>query len=80
MEHYIVKKVPKEIIKRAEENYYQYNMSVLDSFEEAVRNFAKKGTELWKAWYWDDFRAFIPSEYREEYLDFEKYPLKYANK
>lgn len=80
MEHYIVKKVPKVIIKRAEENYYKYNMSVLDSFEEAVRNFAKKGTELWKAWYWDDFRAFIPSEYREEYLDFEKYPLKYANK
>ena len=39
-----------------------------------------KGTELYKAWYYDDFRKFIPSAYNPEYLDFSKYPLKYAGK
>lgn len=77
---WFAKRVSKKIKERTEENYYTYNMSLLDAFEEAVRTYAKKGTELWKAWYYSDFRAYIPSEYREEYLDFEKYPLKYANK
>ena len=74
------KSVPKNIAKRTEENLTKYHMNLADSFEEAVRTLAKKGTELWKAWYYDDFRAFIPSEYRPEFLDFEKYPLKYADK
>lgn len=74
------KRVPKAIKERTEENYYTYNMSLADAFEEAVKTFAKKGTKLWKAWYYNDFREYIPSEYKEEFLDFKKYPLAYAGK
>lgn len=77
---YFAKRVPRAIVERTEENYYTYNMSLLDAFEEAVKELAKKGAKLWKAWYYDDFREYLPSEYREEYLDFKKYPLKYASK
>lgn len=76
----IIGKIPKKIRKRTQENMEVYNMCLTDSFEEAVKTYAKKGTELWKAWYYSDFRKFIPSVYREECLDFEKYPLAYANK
>lgn len=76
----IVKRVPKTIVNRTQENMDVYHMCLSDAFEEAARNFAKRGTELWKAWYYDDFRKYIPSAYREEYLDFDKYPIKYANK
>jgi hypothetical protein len=52
-------------------------MDLYDSFQEAVKSFAKKGSELYKAWYYDDFRKFIPSVYESKYLDLSKYPLKY---
>lgn len=71
------KRVPKNIKERTIENMEVYNMSIGDSFEEAVREFSVKGTELWKAWYYSDFRKFIPQIYNEEYLDFKKHPLKY---
>lgn len=71
------KHIPKTVKKRTRENMEVYGMCLSDAFEEAVREFSKKGTELWKAWKANDFRAFIPSAYREKYLDFEKYPLKY---
>jgi len=58
----------------------KYNMCLSDSFEEAVKNLAEKGTELWKAWYYSDFRKFIPSAYEPKYLDLKKYPLKYEDK
>lgn len=76
----IVGRVPKKIRERTKENMEVYNMLLSDSFEEAVRKFAKEGTELYKAWYYSDFRKYIPSAYRQEYLDFSKYPLKYAGK
>ena len=69
--------VPKSIRKRTQENMEVNCLSLIDAFEEAVRALAKEGTELWKAWYYDDFRRFIPIEYRHEYLDFNKYPLRY---
>ena len=47
---------------------------------EAAKELAKERTELYKAWYYDDFRKFIPSAYNTEYLDFSKYPLKYVGK
>ena len=75
----IIGRVPKKIKERTKENMEVYNMCLSDSFEEAVRELAKEGTELWKAWYYSDFRKFIPSVYNSEYLDFSKYPLKYAN-
>lgn len=74
----IVGKVLKRIRKRTQENMEKYNMDLADSFEEAVKTYAKEGSELYKAWYYSDFRKFIPSAYEPEYLDFEEYPLKYA--
>lgn len=76
----IVGEVPNGIRERTRENMEKYNMNLSDSFEEAVEVLAEKGTELWKAWYYNDFRKFIPTTYISEYLDFEKYPLEYADK
>lgn len=76
----IVGNVPQKIRKRIQENMEVYNMCLSDSFEEAVKTYAKEGTELWKAWYYSDFRKFIPSVYREESLNFVKYPLAYVDK
>ena len=79
-ERLIVRRVPKWIKDRTRENMDEYGMCLTDSFQEAVREYPKlkQGSELWKAWYYDDFRLFIPSAYRLEAFDFEKYPLKYA--
>lgn len=52
-------------------------MSLTVYFEWAVRDLAKKGSDLWKAWYYSDFREYCPAMYVQEYLDFEKYPRKY---
>lgn len=71
------KRVPKAIENRTKENMKVYNMTFIDAFEEAVRTLAKKNTRLWKAWYYSDFREYIPSEYIEKYLDFKEYPLAY---
>lgn len=75
----ITRKVPKWIVNRTRENMDRYYMGLGDSFAEAVRNYPKlkKGSELWKAWYYDDFRLYIPTAYRPECFDFAKYPLKY---
>lgn len=73
----IVRKVPKKIINRTKENMEEYGMDLGDAFEEAVKTYAKEGSELWKAWYYSDFRKYIPSVYDPKFLDFEKYPLRY---
>ena len=73
------KLVPKRVKEETKRNMEQYHVSLCDAFEWAVRDLAKKGTELWKAWYYGDFRKFCPAMYYEEYLNFEKYPLKYEN-
>ena len=74
------KRVPKKILDRTKENMEVYNMGLYDQFKEAVRELSKTGTKLWKAWYYDDFREYIPCVYNQKYLDFEKYPLKYKDK
>lgn len=74
----ITGKVPKQVKERTQENMEVYNMSLLDAFEEASRRFAKHDSNLWRAWYSMDFRKYIPSVYKLEYLDFEKYPLEYT--
>ena len=76
----IKRKVPKKVIERVRESMETYNMSLGDAFKEAACKFSKPGTRLFAAWYYDDFREYIPSEYQEKYLDFEKYPLKYETK
>ena len=58
-----IKYVPKNILERTKENMEVYNLSLTDAFQEATRSLAKKGTELWKAWYYDDFRAYVPCIY-----------------
>lgn len=73
----IVKDVPNIVRVRTKENVESFHMSLSDAFKEACKEYAKKGTELYDAWYADDFRAYIPSAYQKKYLDFEKYPLKY---
>lgn len=75
-----VRPVPENIMKRTKENMEVYNMDLYDSFQEAVKALIEEGTELWKALYYDDFRKYIPCAYYQKYLDFKKYPLKYADK
>lgn len=76
-ENDFVKRVPKKILQRTKENMEVYNLTLTDAFPEAVRELAKKGTTLWKAWYYDDFREYVPCIYAQKYLDLNKYPLKY---
>lgn len=75
-----VKRITKKILERTRENMEVYHMNLADSFQEATRELAKKGTTLWKAWYYDDFREYVPCIYELKYLDFSKYPLKYKGK
>lgn len=78
MEIKFAKRVPKSVARRTAENMEVYNMGLADAFEEAARTLAKPGTELHRAWYYSDFRAYIPEAYEPKYLDFEKYPLAYT--
>ena len=73
----IVGKVSKKVRERTQENMNVYFMGLYDAFREAAFTYAKPGTELYKAWYYDDFRKFIPSAYMPESLNFGKCPLKY---
>lgn len=75
-----IKDIPKNILERTKENMEVYHIDLRDAFQEAVREFAQEGTVLWKAWYYDDFRAYVPCIYEQKYLDLEKYPLKYEGK
>lgn len=72
------KKVSKSVANRTVENMERYGMSLSDAFEEAARSLAKNNTELWAAWYFCDFRKFIPFAYLPKYLDFKKYPTRYV--
>ena len=73
----IVGNVP-EIVKNSTRYYMtRYHMNLYDSFNEACRKYAEKGTKLFDAWYSSDLREYIPSAYIAEYLDFAKYPLNY---
>ena len=80
MDIHFNKKVSKKIENRTIENIKKYNMGLHDAFNEAVRELSKKDSELWKAWYYSDFREYIPQEYTKESLNFEKYPLEYKDK
>lgn len=73
-------RTPKKVIARTLENMDAYGMSLNDAFEEAARALSKKNSELWAAWYFCDYRRFIPSTYLEEKLNFKKYPLRYVKR
>lgn len=74
------KRVPKAIKERTKENMEVYFLSLADAFEEAVRELAERNSKLWKAWYYNDFREYIPCVYDSQYLNFKEYPLKYKGK
>ena len=67
----------KKLLNRIKENMEEYYMCLSDAFDEAARELAKPGTELYKAWQAGDYRRFIPSAYIPKTLDFTEYPLKY---
>ena len=73
----IVKRVSKKVRERTRENMDIYCMKLSDACNEAAFTYAKNGTKLYKAWYHDDFREFIPSAYDPKYLNFKQYPLNY---
>jgi len=70
-------KVSQKIRKLTREYMINKNMSLYDAFDLAVRESGTKSAELRMAWYFSDYRKFIPCAYIPEYLDFKKYPLKY---
>lgn len=72
----VKKMVPPKILNRFKENL-EHSMTLYDAFEDAVREYAAKGSDLWNAWYYGDFREYIPDAYDSKYLDFTKYPRKY---
>lgn len=77
-EDMIVKRVPKAVRERTKENMEQYHMSLYDAFDEAVRHVSPKGAELRNAWFFSDYRKFIPEAYLPKYLNFKLFPLMYS--
>ena len=70
-------KIPKKIKDETLAYMDEEHVSLYDAFDWACREYAEKGSELYNAWYYGDFRKFIPSAYDPKYLDFKQYPLKY---
>ena len=73
----IVKSVPKAIVLKTEQNMKELHLDLYDAFKNAVTETHCKSVRLRHAWYFDDYREYIPSAYLPEYLDFDKYPLRY---
>ena len=73
----IKKRVSRRVIIETFCGVHDDCLSLSDAFDFAARQYAKPGTELYKAWYTQDYRKFIPSEYIPRFLDFKKYPLNY---
>lgn len=73
-------KTPKNVALRTLENMETYGMNLSDAFEEAARTLSKPNTELWAAWYFCDYRKYIPSAYTNEALNLKKNPMKYIRR
>ena len=73
-----IKKPVSDLVKQlTAEGMERYGLGLYDAFKSAAAIGANKGTKLYKAWYANDLREYIPSVVFPEYLDFEKYPLAY---
>ncbi len=70
-------KLPAYLINRINWYIEKTGVSIIDALRAACREVTYTGTLWYKAWYHDDFREIYPDAYLPEYLDFEKYPLKY---
>ena len=74
---YLIKgNVPKAVRNRTRVNMEKYHMDLYDAFKDAVRKYGKS-KNLRNAFCKDDYRLYIPYAYTKEYLNFDKYPLKY---
>lgn len=73
----IVGRVPKAVRERTKENMDVHHMGLYDAFDEAVRYVSPRNAELRNAWYFSDYRKFIPEAYLPKYLDFKLFPLRY---
>lgn len=73
----IVRRVPKAVRERTKENMNEHNMGLYDAFDEAVRYVSPKSAELRLAWYFSDYRKYIPEAYLPKYLNFKLFPLRY---
>ena len=75
--------VPSRIRRRTYYYMKKYYLNLADAFKEAVRVDYELDpstySDLINAFFFDDYRAFIPGEYLSKYLDFEKYPLAYES-
>ena len=76
-ENMIVRRVPRAVRERTKENMDVHHMSLYDAFDEAVRYVSPNGAEIRKAWYFSDYRRFIPEAYLPKYLNFKLFPLRY---
>ena len=75
---YLIKgSVPKKVRSRTRQNMEKYHMDLYDAFRDAVRMYGTS-KNLRNAFCKDDFRLYIPLAYSKEYLNFEKYPLRYT--
>ena len=71
-------RIPKYIMNCIKMYYERYGVSLTDAIHIAFREKANNKNTVWYLmWYYDDYREICPSIYLPEYLDFEKYPLKY---
>lgn len=78
---YISEKIvgaPKSVVTKTAKYMFFDLLGLSDAFREAARECNNPSKRLNDAFMTDDFREFIPSSYRDEYLDFEKFPLKYV--
>lgn len=71
---------PGSVVSNTAKYMFYHQMGLSDAFKEAARECSNPSKRLHDAFMADDFREFIPSAYIDEYLDFEKYPLKYDKK
>ena len=63
MKRKFAKPVPENIKRRTAYNQKHYGMGLADAFQEACRELAVKGTDLYDAFYRNDFYDYIPQEY-----------------
>lgn len=74
----IVKRVPKWIRERTRENMEVYSMGLYDAFNDAVLSYPKRASAaLRNAWYFSDYREYIPSAYLPRFLNFTEYPPEF---
>ena len=73
--------VPEEIKRRTRENEKKFCMGLADAFNESVCHYLGNhlmecGNDLHDAWYFQDFRNYIPQVYNDDVLTSEQLAFK----